>query len=50
MKKFLIVGDFLTGSGLTGVIFNIFPEVTKNYEVTAVGYGSEKTNKIIDIK
>lgn len=48
MKKFLIVGDFLTGSGLTGVIFNIFPEVTKNYEVTAVGYGSEKTNKIID--
>lgn len=45
-KKFLIVGDFLTGSGLTGVIFNIFPKITANYDVTAVGYGQEESSEI----
>mgnify|MGYP002533901764 CR=1 FL=1 len=48
-KRFLIVGDFLAGSGLTGVIFNIFPKIlnTNIWDVTVIGYGKEN-NKIID--
>lgn len=40
MKKVLVVGDFISGSGLTQVIFNVFSRfpVTK-YKIEAVGYG-----------
>lgn len=42
--KILIVGDFSAGSGLTGVLFNVFPCITTECEVTAIGYGYEKSN------
>ena len=45
MKKILIVGDFLTGSGLTRFIFNVFENLT-GCEVYAIGYGNEKSDKI----
>ena len=50
-KKFLIVGDFLSGSGLTGVIFNVFPKILdiNEWDITAVGYGKEN-NPIINEK
>lgn len=40
MKKLLVVGDFISGSGLTNVIFNVFSRFPKNkYEISVVGYG-----------
>ena len=40
IKKILIVGDFLDGSGLTEFIFNTFPWITKNkYQVSIMKYG-----------
>ncbi|MBB1085348.1 glycosyltransferase [Limosilactobacillus fastidiosus] len=40
MKKVLVVGDFISGSGLTQVIFNVFSRFSaKKYEIEAVGYG-----------
>lgn len=45
MKKILIVGDFLTGSGLTRFIFNVFENMT-DYKIYAIGYGWEKSKAI----
>lgn len=40
MKKILVVGDFISGSGLTQVIFNVFGRFpSAEYEIDAVGYG-----------
>lgn len=45
MKRILIVADFISGSGLTGVIFDIFSRFPKDeYQVEAVGYGEDPTN------
>ena len=42
MKKVLIVGDFITGSGLTQVIFNVFGQFSpEKYKIEVVGYGSD---------
>lgn len=40
MKRVLVVGDFISGSGLTQVIYNVFSRFPKDqYTVEAVGYG-----------
>lgn len=47
MKKILVVGDFLSGSGLTQVIFNIFSRFPKEeYKIEAVGYATDTSNFI----
>lgn len=51
-KKLLIVGDFIAGSGVTSVIFNVFSKLPPNYKVTCVGYGinyGEKSDKATQI-
>lgn len=45
-KKILVVGDCISGSGLTEVIFNIFRKIKDEYEVTLIGYGEDKSNEI----
>lgn len=45
-KKILVVGDCISGSGLTEVIFNIFEKLKNKYEITLIGYGEDKSNKI----
>lgn len=51
-KKLLIVGDFISGSGLTQFIFNMFPHFDVNkYNIQCVGYGidsKQETNKKCD--
>lgn len=48
MKKILVVGDFISGSGLTQVIFNVLSRFPANkYEISAVGYGNDP-EKITD--
>ncbi len=44
MKKILVVGDFISGSGLTNVIFNVFSRFPEQYKVSAVGYGIDPNN------
>ncbi|WP_251575780.1 glycosyltransferase [Limosilactobacillus agrestimuris] len=44
MKKVLVIGDFISGSGLTQVIFNIFGHVNNNYQIDAVAYGIDPTD------
>ena len=39
MKKILIVGDFLTGSGLTRFIFNVF-ESTFKIKIKKMAYSA----------
>ena len=44
MKKILVVGDFISGSGLTQVIFNVFSHLpSSDYAITAIGYGKDTT-------
>ena len=39
-KKLLVVGDFISGSGLTQFIFNMFPHFdTNKFNIQCVGYG-----------
>ncbi|MDK8087262.1 glycosyltransferase [Lactobacillus paragasseri] len=39
-KRLLVVGDFISGSGLTEAIFNIFSNFNSNkYDIKCVGYG-----------
>lgn len=45
-KKILVVGDCISGSGLTEVIFNVFEKLKDKYEVTLIGYGEDESNKI----
>lgn len=46
-KKLLIVGDFISGSGLTQFIFNIFPYFDKNkFKIQCVGYGVDQTQEV----
>lgn len=46
-KKLLIVGDFISGSGLTQFIFNVFSNFDKNdYHIQCIGYGIDKKNEI----
>ena len=43
MKKVLVIGDFISGSGLTQVIFNVFSRLPREeYQVEAVGYGIDR--------
>lgn len=44
MKKILVVGDFISGSGLTQVIFNVFGYLNNNYQIEAVAYGMDPTD------
>ena len=45
MKKVLVVGDFISGSGLTQVIFNVFSRFDPvKYKIDAVGYGTDPEN------
>ncbi|GMM13175.1 glycosyltransferase [Lactobacillus amylovorus subsp. animalium] len=48
-KKLLVVGDFISGSGLTRFIFNTFPYFDKNkFNIQCVGYGvdpNQETDK-----
>lgn len=45
MKRILVVGDFISGSGLTQVIFNLFSRFDNSkYKITAVAYGQDPTN------
>ena len=42
MKKILVVGDFISGSGLTQVIFNVFGRFPVNdCKIEVVGYGND---------
>jgi glycosyltransferase involved in cell wall biosynthesis len=42
MKKLLVVGDFISGSGLTQVIFNVFSRFpAEQFKIEAVGYGQD---------
>ena len=42
MKKILVVGDFISGSGLTQVIFNVFGRFPVNdCKIDVVGYGND---------
>lgn len=44
MKKLLVVGDFISGSGLTQVIFNVFSRFPSNqFQIDAIGYGQDPT-------
>lgn len=44
-RKILVVGDFISGSGLTQFIFNVFSHFDKeNYNIQCVGYGVDKKN------
>lgn len=46
-KKLLIVGDFISGSGLTQFIFNVFSNFDKNdYHIQCIGYGIDKKREI----
>lgn len=45
-KNILVVGDFITGSGLTSFIFNVFDNFSNDYKISAVGYGLDGTDKI----
>lgn len=48
MKKILVVGDFISGSGLTQVIFNVFSRFPKDeFKINAVGYGVD-SSKLTD--
>ena len=45
MKRILVVGDFISGSGLTQVIFNVFSHLpSDDCSITAVGYGKDPTS------
>lgn len=44
MKKILVVGDFISGSGLTQVIFNVFSLFPSSYKVEVAAYGQDPTN------
>lgn len=45
MKKLLVVGDFISGSGLTGVIFDVFSRFPKDeYQIEVVGYGHDSSH------
>lgn len=44
MKRILVVGDFISGSGLTQVIFNVFEQFPDNYQIEVVAYGQDPTN------
>lgn len=45
-KRILVVGDFISGSGLTEVIFNIFSHFDrKKYDIECVGYGIDLKGK-----
>ena len=45
MKRVLVVGDFISGSGLTQVIFNVFSRFDPaRYKIDAVGYGTDPEN------
>ena len=54
-KNLLVVGDFISGSGLTEAIFNIFSHFeTEKYNIQCVGYGidlkGEATEKCKELK
>lgn len=45
-KNLLVVGDFISGSGLTEAIFNIFSHFeTEKYNIQCVGYGIDLKGK-----
>ena len=45
-KKLLVVGDFISGSGLTQFIFNMFPHFdTNKFNIQCVGYGIDPKDK-----
>lgn len=45
MKRVLVVGDFISGSGLTQVIFNVFSRFDPiKYKIDAIGYGTDPEN------
>lgn len=47
MKKILVVGDFISGSGLTQVIFNVFSRFPEDQcQISAVGYGIDQENEV----
>lgn len=47
MKKILVVGDFISGSGLTQVILNVFSRFpAKECQISAVGYGTDQEGEI----
>ncbi|KRL26184.1 glycosyltransferase [Limosilactobacillus frumenti DSM 13145] len=45
MKRVLVVGDFISGSGLTQVIYNVFKHFPiSGYQIEAVAYGKDPTD------
>jgi glycosyltransferase involved in cell wall biosynthesis len=45
-KKILVVGDFISGSGLTRFIFNMFSNFNQNeYKIECVGYGIDQSKE-----
>lgn len=47
LKKLLIVGDFISGSGLTQFIFNVFPHFdATQFDIQCVGYGIDPKSEI----
>lgn len=47
MKKILVVGDFISGSGLTKVVMDIFKNFpSTKYQIEAVGYGEDPTGYV----
>lgn len=52
MKKILIVGDFLKGSGLTKFIMNIFPKINSeqlHFDVINIGGNDDYLNEVSDL-
>ena len=46
LKKLLVVGDFISGSGLTQFIFNMFPHFdTNKFNIQCVGYGLDPSHE-----
>jgi len=47
IRKILVVGDFISGSGLTQFIFNVFSHFDKdNYNIQCVGYGVDQKHEV----
>lgn len=47
MKRLLIVGDMIPGSGLTEFIFNVFTNFdSKKYKISVIGYGKDPSKRI----
>lgn len=44
MKRLLVVSDFISGSGMTNVVFNVFSRFPKDeYQIDAIGYGIDNS-------